>query len=267
MTSLYEALKASKTKRFPDYWTLLWGRKLSAKLIKTLTSTLPLTFNTSETKLRDWTISGNDEGVGVRTKNFVDITGYDTKHYNVRWYEDNGQLKASGTYTDTSAHTWPRFYAKISAGTYTLSGSPDYAQSGVRLQVGTCTDAQGSNFTVLGYDTGLGYSFTLQAGLWISVRVYTAASLYQQGVNLTLPIMVRKADTTPDFIPFGYEIPLTVSQDETDKSYDIFIGDAPLIEGETVSKTSTGIDIELFEGENTVSTTLTNKPEMTIKYK
>jgi hypothetical protein len=49
--------------------------------------------------------------------------------------------------------------------------------------------------------------------------------------------------------------------------YDIYIGDTPLTEGETVSKTSTGVDIELFEGENTVSTTLYNKPTMEIKYK
>jgi hypothetical protein len=49
--------------------------------------------------------------------------------------------------------------------------------------------------------------------------------------------------------------------------YDIYIGDTPLTEGETVSKTSTGQDIELFEGENVVSTTLYNKPKMEIKYK
>lgn len=48
--------------------------------------------------------------------------------------------------------------------------------------------------------------------------------------------------------------------------YTFYIGDIPLTEGETVSKTSTGVDIELFNGENTVSTSLYNKPEMTINY-
>jgi hypothetical protein len=66
----------------------------------------------------------------------------------------------------------------------------------------------------------------------------------------------------------GYYVPLTISQQgQPDKTYDIYIGDTPLTEGETVSKTSTGQDIELFEGENTVSTTLYNKPTMEIKYK
>ena len=45
----------------------------------------------------------------------------------------------------------------------------------------------------------------------------------------------------------------------------IYIGTDPLTEGETVSKTSTGVDIELFEGENTISTTLYNKPSMEIE--
>jgi hypothetical protein len=81
--------------------------------------------------------------------------------------------------------------------------------------------------------------------------------------------MLVKGSTAPTtYIPYGYQIPHTVSQTgQTDKTVDIFIGDSPLTEGETVSKQSTGVDIELFEGENTVSTTLYNKPTMTITYK
>jgi hypothetical protein len=80
-------------------------------------------------------------------------------------------------------------------------------------------------------------------------------------------VMLVKGSTAPStYIPYGYQIPLTVSQQgQTDKNYDIYIGDTPLTEGETVSKTSTGVDIELFEGENVVSTTLYNKPKMEIE--
>lgn len=49
--------------------------------------------------------------------------------------------------------------------------------------------------------------------------------------------------------------------------YTFYIGSSPLRAGQSISKTSTGVDIELFEGENTVSTTLYNKPAMEIKYK
>ena len=82
-------------------------------------------------------------------------------------------------------------------------------------------------------------------------------------------IVAIKSDTAPTtYIPYGYEIPITISQQgQPNKTVDIYIGENPLTEGETVSKTSTGVDIELFEGENTVSTTLYNKPDMEIKYK
>lgn len=81
--------------------------------------------------------------------------------------------------------------------------------------------------------------------------------------------MLIKGSTAPTtYNPYGYQIPLTVSQTgQTDKTVDIYIGDSPLTEGETVSKTSTGVDLELFEGENTISTTLYNNPEIKINYK
>jgi hypothetical protein len=83
-------------------------------------------------------------------------------------------------------------------------------------------------------------------------------------VNTTGTVNYTNAYTSYDVAP-ACCIPL----DEVYNSheYDIYIGDSPLTEGETVSKTSTGVDIELFGGENTVSTTLYNKPAMEIKYK
>lgn len=86
--------------------------------------------------------------------------------------------------------------------------------------------------------------------------------------NIVFKPMLRKANTTSDFIPYGYQIPITVSQQgQPDKTVDIYIGDTPLTEGQSISKTSTGTEIALNQGENTISTTLGNKPVMMIKYK
>lgn len=87
-------------------------------------------------------------------------------------------------------------------------------------------------------------------------------------VKATNFILTKGETATPtEYIPYGYQVPLIVSQTgQTDKTYDIYIGDSPLTEGETVSKQSTGVDLELFEGENTVSTTLYNKPNTSITY-
>lgn len=70
-----------------------------------------------------------------------------------------------------------------------------------------------------------------------------------------------------EYTPYGYQIPLTVSQSgQTDKNYNIYIGDSPLTAGQSISKTSTGIDIATTEGDNTIGTTLYNKPETSVTY-
>lgn len=92
--------------------------------------------------------------------------------------------------------------------------------------------------------------------------------------NIVFKPMLRKADTTSEFIPYGYQIPLDVRDGKTGEynyAYDIFIGESPLTEGESISKSSTGIDIKTIADEesypNILTTALTNKPEMMIKYK
>lgn len=65
-------------------------------------------------------------------------------------------------------------------------------------------------------------------------------------------VIVRGTD-----LPSSYE-PYYLTNHE-----DIYIGDSPLTEGQTVSNTQ---DIEVFEGENTIDTTLYNKPVMEIEY-
>lgn len=79
-------------------------------------------------------------------------------------------------------------------------------------------------------------------------------------------IMIRHSETSDGYIPYGYQIPITVSQQgQPGTNYNIYIGDSPLTEGETVSKTSTGVDIAAIAGTNTISTDLYNKPSMSIE--
>ena len=64
----------------------------------------------------------------------------------------------------------------------------------------------------------------------------------------------------------GYRIPLQIKQGAATKTVNFYIGSVPLTEGQSISKTSTGTEIALYQGENTISTTLGNKPEMKIGY-
>lgn len=82
--------------------------------------------------------------------------------------------------------------------------------------------------------------------------------------------MIRPADTTPDFIPYGYQIPLTLTNGTKNKTSDIFIGDSKLgasdyVDYETQTITRNGITapaplslskITTFKGTNTLDSSV-----------
>lgn len=105
----------------------------------------------------------------------------------------------------------------------------------------------------------------------VTFRIYKKTTVDE----LIFKPMLRPANTTSDFIPYGYQIPL-ITMDAKTAEYvyktDVFIGDSPLTEGESVSKSSTGLDIKTItigadNYPNKLIASLSNKPEMTIKYK
>ena len=180
------------------------------------------------------------KGVGQRTKNLLDVDSYEL------------------LLTDTNTYRCAVSLGKLPAGDYTLSY---VSASGKSLYIVLRTDITYNNYTA-----SSPYIFRVSANVdEVMVRTTQQTASPWTNVGIT-DVMLRAADTDAEFIPYGYEIPLSISQTgQTDKTYDIYIGDSPLTEGETVSKTSTGVDIELFEGENVVSTTLYNKPTMEIE--
>ena len=239
-----------------DWYQYLLLKKTSLE-IKTITGTLPLTFTAKGGNAVDWTIYGNSGGVGERTKNLLEITA-ETQTINGVTYtvNDDGTVTVSGTATADS-NILLNNISGLPQGNYILSGEKDSSTTTVYPYV------RGGGEPAKGDLDGTGVDFSM--GNYTECKLYVARNF---SGTVTVKPMIRLANTSPEFIPYGYEIPLTISQTgQTDKHYDIFVGDSPLTEGESVSLTSTGTDIDLFEGENTVSTTLTNKPEMTIKYK
>jgi hypothetical protein len=98
--------------------------------------------------------------------------------------------------------------------------------------------------------------------------------------NAVFKPMLRAADATPDFIPYGYQIPLTITNGTENKTSDIFIGDTKLSSGdyvdyETQTITRSGISepapfpfpsLETYIGVNILDSTET-LGEVTIKGK
>ena len=225
--------------------------KLSTKTIK---GTLPLTFITHTAgNAVDWTIEGNADGVGERT-----ITTF------TDW--------ESGT-TITGAEQVGKPYAECKRNTSLTTRRRSVSIVPVVSGVATLNITSGYQAADIHFD---------KDGLYIG----NTASYHSNGYQISISdnvkyasLVVKKSDnsefTEADvwdvyFTYSGanaYKIPLLVTSGQQSNQHTLYIGDAPLTEGETVSKTSTGVDLELLEGKNTVSTTLYNKPEMTIKYK
>lgn len=358
--SLYEVLKASKTNRFPDYWTLLWGRKMSASMIKTITGVLPLTFTSKGGNMADWVIYGNDENgtenlvSPIRTangwkrgyRNYIN-GDYVPSYTNGEWLYDvfipinSASFTFWATNVSSPSSTFyffdsdKQYLPNTAKGTNNYNNviisniSPDaaYMQFAFRTYCMSEQEIIDNNYQVMlvkgstapdhyiPYQQGVGertknlfnpneqiiiggltyIGGTYPAGKYRVYNVSNFPCYYKIGesgatgtvntpnnvylnagdivyvwcsISSNRKICVSEGSTAIPYEPYGYQIPLTVSQQgQTDKSYNIYIGDSPLTEGETVTKTSTGVDIELFEGENTVSTTLYNKPTTEIKYK
>ena len=239
-------------------------------------ATLPITItNAFAANAVDWVISGNSEGVGERTKNLLEITETSTTMANVTFTVDKtaGTVTATGRSSSTSLNS-PQF---------NFNGSDRKPLSNGIVQDGYIFSCPNM---IYGAQAGIAYynederyiseqvCDSTTASRTISIpsnavyyRFYVRKNYNAGDTDVIFKPMLRKSDTTADFIPYGYEVPLTVSQSgQTDKNYDIFIGDNPLTDGQSVSSMSTGQDIALFEGENTITTTLTNKPKMTIKH-
>ncbi len=65
----------------------------------------------------------------------------------------------------------------------------------------------------------------------------------------------------------NYYIPLTITNGTQSKSQNILIGASPMVKDQTVSKTSSGVEIECLSGNNVIDVSSGTKPKMRIRYK
>lgn len=258
MIKFYNILKAMHLNYSDDYFTQAITHK-NIKPLYTVSGTLPITLPTKPryNSFDDWVIYGNAEGVGERTKNLLEITA-ETQTINGVTYtiNDDRTVTVSGTATEDS-NILLSSISGLSQGDYILSGEKDINTPTVYPYV------RGGGETTKNDQSGTGVDFSM--GNYTECKLYVTR--YFSG-TVTVKPMIRLANTSPDFIPYGYQVPITVSQaGQTDKNYDIFIGDTPLVEGETISQNTSETRITVEPDlETTISTTLENKPEMKIIY-
>lgn len=236
----------------------------------TITSAPPISFRSNGDNLVDWEIEGSSGGVGERTKNLLDISNVNNHGYRgISAKEEDGALHIYGKSNQDAPFiinlltpdkpTPADTNFLLEAGTYTLSGMVATTNSMIRLQI---VDVKGTE-TSLGLDDGSGFTFTLADDSIVRVRINIRKVAYNVPVDITVKPMLRKADTSPNFIPYGYEIPVTCGG----KTTDIFIGDSPLTEGESITKAEANVDIPTLNGNNNLVVDTVAQPDsVTIQY-
>lgn len=241
--------------------------------IKTIAGVLPLTFTAKDGTAADWVIYGNNnqQGVGERTENLFDgatiqkgiiyngVPSYAQDTVSASF--DNGIITFT---TQNSGYRGVYFDFIEIDDTYTVSIKNAVCNGTAYLLI----DYYDENKTYISRQSGtVPSSYPHQKSYTPPASTkYVRVSIQNNNIGAISveQLMLIKGSTPPSsYEPFGYQIPISVNG--TPQTF--YIGSTPLTAGQSISKTSTGVDIDLFEGENTISTTLYNKPKIKIYYK
>lgn len=241
---------------------------IDSDINKTLEGELPLTFVGNGQNLTNWIIWGAEGGVGVVSPNLFN-QGVSNDKYN-----------SSGVKTGTST-------SYITSADYTpCLPNTEYSWSAHITYQGNFTSQMisiyeyDSNKNFVKYSTKSisrmsGYSEALNGKLTFTTQATTAYVIFSWGVSgytdrlnlTTVPdFMFYLGSTRLDYQPYGSGFTVTVTSGNNSRTVEIPIT-APIGAGETVSKTTSGVDIQTYSGTNTITVNSTNQPEkMKIQY-
>lgn len=235
----------------------IWARKISGGWTETtLTGSLPLTFRAKGGDLTDYTVHGTAEGAGVQTENLFDKNATDTNN----GYISDRYITNAGVTQNNQNYIVSEYIPCNENTTYYLSSLVD-----VGTAVALCF-----------YDQS--YSFISGERILNATNVTSPAdaAYIRTTVQKTLldSAMILK-NYSPSYIPYGYQIPLSITDGTNSEDYVLYIGDTKLGADEhlsfaeqkiykDVSGTLTPTDpplpfpaISAYQGENTMSSTET----------
>lgn len=240
----------------PSFLTGLYLRRIvgipiSGWKFAVISGYMPLNFLSNGDALTSYRIYGTADGAGERTKNIFEIIPSEqiiaeTGTLEFTTDAETGTITANGTTGSTESYVRQRFTVTPElAGRYYFSASFDQTSP---------------SFTFRAYMYNLGHGWTTK---WdgttrspaiigdeyqevLLVEGYTVEITFNVYANKTVDNivcrpMLRKAGTTPDFIPYGYQVPLTITNGTETKETIIPIGDTKLMAGEYISYKTTEI--------------------------
>lgn len=218
MISLNDVLLAMSNIPVDDPIAEIWGRGLQGgyKIIE-YTGTLPITISANGDALIDYRIYGTDGGVGVVTENLFDKNTI----------TPNSFLRSDGTIDSTTLFSISDFIP-VENGDYFINN----ARSGYTGPY-HCVYDENKNF-VRSIVASISNMSIIIGDNEKYIRISVNSS--NDSLNRLNVCMVVKGTTAPTkYEPYGYKLPMTVSDGNTEQSVPVYIGENQLTEGEYVS--------------------------------
>lgn len=193
------------------------------------TGSLPITITADGNALIDYRIYGASGGVGEPTENLFDKIQYVANYISGKAILDNGE-EITAEYNGYSVYAIP-----VAAGeTYTLKGTTSKTISNMNW-LSRVYFLNGQKQFVMRSDSFFNstsdsvYRFTVPNGIaYIELQMCTELT-YDD-------VMLVEGSTAPTkYIPYGYKLPMTVSDGNTEQTVPVYIGSDPLGEDEYVS--------------------------------
>ena len=148
----------------------------------------------------------------------------------------------------------------ISEGEYVLRYNIETEVTGYRVSIGLGSTGYAQEATINSAytDGNVQYIFfsvsAAQSGLNLFARLFRFSNPTTATADISNIMLVKGSTAPTEYIPYFHN------------DYTFYIGSTPLTAGQSISKTSTGVDIATQVGENTISSTLYNLPETSVTY-
>ena len=228
----------------------------TAAIYSRSSGTVPITFTTTGSKLVDYSINGTYEGVGDSSINYFSGTLEQGAIY-----FDDGQL------ANDASRLRPTDYVGLEAGDYLISIEKSNTGQNLNFSVRVFLYNSGDNYTYIGMANDSWTYFPLRFTVGANQVIKFTIAQDMGGVSTPLdPAYISAVKIQPrKTIANGYTIPVVVSSGGSSQTT-TFTVNKPLELSDTLTLSSTGVNIPTSSGENTLTVNTESKPIVSILY-
>lgn len=217
---------------------------------------VPITFTTTGNKLVDYSINGTYEGVGDSSINYFSGT-----------LEQGSIYFADGQLVNYANRLRPTDYVELEAGDYLISIEKSTTGQNLNFSTIVFLYSADDTHTYVGalMDGWTSFPFRFTVGTNQVIKFAIAQDMGDVSTPLD-PAYISAVKIQPrKTIANGYTIPVVVSSGGSSQTTTLTVN-KPLELSDTLTLSSTGVDISTSSGENTLTVNTESKPTVSILY-